>query len=74
METHMTSSGPQRIAMGNPAARIRSTRSLRLSGQCSCAPIGVVDQSFSRTRRRISPVGVRPGEGFLTRNDSPTQT
>src|SRR5215831_15069628 len=49
-----TNSEPQRIAIGNPEARIIATLSLRLGAQVSLAPSGVLDQSRSRTRRAIS--------------------
>src|SRR5438105_4280750 len=59
----LMSSGPQRTAIGNPEASTSSAVTLRLGDQVSRGPIGVADQSNSRTRRAISPGGSSPPSG-----------
>jgi len=43
------------MAIGKPEARIIAMLKLRLCGQVSLLPRGVVDQSSPRIRRAISP-------------------
>ena len=51
----MISSGPHHTNIGNRLLRQMSTATRSASGQSSTGPSGVFDQSFSRTRRDISP-------------------
>src|ERR1700730_11078993 len=62
-----TSSGPHRIAIGNPEASIIAMLSFRLCGQALLLPSGVADQSISRIRRAISPGGLAKARTVIGR-------